>query len=193
MNKIKFIYLLYIVLSIITVSCSKSQSYSELLREEEHATNWYLAGKNVEMNVPKDSIFQYGKDAPFYRMDEDGYIYMQVVNPGNQNNQNNKAKQNEQIYYRYTRWNLLDMYHGIEAIPEGNAVDMSLAPTSFRFDNLSAESSYMSGAAIQVPLKYLPIGCEVNLIIRSYYGFQIDKANCIPFLVNVRYYRAAMQ
>ncbi len=73
-------------------SCNKSKSYSEYLREEEHVVNIYLSGQRVEMNVPADSIsFEMGLDAPFYRLDEDGYIYMQVISKGDMDDRVSQA------------------------------------------------------------------------------------------------------
>jgi len=181
------------VLALMGVSCSKTQSYAELLRNEEHATNWYLSQQRVEMNVPSDSVFEYGENAPYYRIDPDGYVYMQVINPGSINDKSMRANKNELVYFRYTRWNLQTMYETGSASPQGNAVDMSLASTYFRYGDLSVQSSYKHGAGIQMPLSYLPIDCEVNLVMRSYYGFMSENASVIPYLMNVKYYRAAMQ
>ena len=63
-------------------ACSKSKSYSELLRTEEKAVNWFMAQHEIVSSVPEDSVFEVGKDAPYYRMDEEGYVYMQVLKTG---------------------------------------------------------------------------------------------------------------
>lgn len=170
-------------------SCSDSVSYSELLNEEEEATNWFMANQKIVTEVPADSVFQYGEDAPYYRMDEDGFIYMQVINPGTKNN---KAKDDELIYFRYMRTNIKEMYQNLDPSPEGNADDMGNASTSFRFKNLTLSSSYMYGSGIQLPLHYLGVDCEVNLVIRSYYGFTATQSECIPFVYNVKYYKGQM-
>ena len=151
------------------VSCSKTVSYSELLNDEEEATNWFLANQKIVTTVPEDSVFECGKDAPFYRMDEDGYIYMQVINPGTKDN---KVKFDELIYFRYMRTNVKEWYQlGYEPTPQGNANNMNSQSTSFRFNNTTLNSSYKYGSGIQLPLKYLGVDCEVNLLLRSYYGF----------------------
>ena len=51
-------------------------------------------------------------------------------------------------------------------------------------------SSYLEyGTGIQMPLKFLGYGSEVNLVLKSYYGFQEDQTSCIPYLINIRYFK----
>lgn len=180
---------LFAFTAVFICSCSETISYSELLNEEEEATNWFLSNQKIITSVPSDSIFEYGEDAPYYRMDEDGYIYMQVVNPGTKNN---KAKFDELIYFRYMRTNIKEMYQGLDPAPQGNANNMNSVATSFRFNNTSLSTSYQYGSGIQLPLKYLGIDCEVNLVLRSYYGFTENQSDCTPFVYNVKYYKSQM-
>ena len=37
--------------------CEDTKSYSELLKEETEAVNWYLASNKIVTSVPEDSIF----------------------------------------------------------------------------------------------------------------------------------------
>lgn len=185
LKKIFFVAIAFIGLA----SCSETISYSELLDDEEEATNWFLSNQKIITTIPTDSVFEYGKDAPFYRMDEDGYIYMQVINPGSKDN---KAKFDELIYFRYMRTNIKEMYLGLNPSPQGNANNMNSKATSFRFNNTTLSSSYQYGSGIQLPLKYLGIDCEVNLVLRSYYGFSENQSDCTPFLYNIKYYKSQM-
>ena len=170
-------------------SCNDSESYSDLLKEEEKAANAYLANQRVEMSVPADSVFITGNDAPFYRMDEDGYLYMQVVNAGNKED---RPEINDQVYFRFTRWNLNNWYSADVWQSEGNSDNMNngLGATSFVFGNTSLANSALFGSGIQVPLYYLGYDSEVNLVLRSYYGFSTDASACVPYLVNVKYFKA---
>lgn len=185
----RHIYLLAAaILVIATAACSKSKSYSEMLRDEEKATNWWLANQKIVNEVPSDSVFIVGEDAPFYKMDEDGYIYMQVVNPGDPKR---KAKTGQQVFFRYMRTNILDMYLGYNPQPSGNANNVGNGNAySFRFDDLYASTSQNYGSGIQVPLKYLGLDCEVNLVLRSYYGFNGETGQCQPYIYNIKYYPA---
>ncbi|MCM1005142.1 MAG: DUF4827 domain-containing protein [Prevotella sp.] len=185
--KISSLFTLIAILAA-TASCSKTKSYSELLRTEEKVVNWYMAQHKIETEVPEDSVFEYGPDAPFYRMDEDGYVYMQVLNPGNKNN---KAKKDQLIYFRYMRTNIEDMYDGLNPQPTGNANNVGTDnATCFRFDNTELPSSIAYGSGLQVPLKYLGLDCEVNIVIRSYYGVQAEMGACQAYIYNVRYFPA---
>lgn len=177
------------------VSCSESQSYSELLTEEEHAVNWYLATCKVENEIPADSIsFQVGEDAPFYKLDEDGYVYMQVISKGNMED---RVKSGDLVYFRFNRLNLKSLYQGIDTDWFGNATNVSGAMdtesytnyTRFIYENQYLSSTAKWGTGIQMPLKFFGYDCEVNLVLRSYYGFQEDQTACNPYLINLRYFR----
>ncbi len=171
-------------------SCSDSESYSDLLRDETRAVNWYLAHQHVETEIPADSVFETGKDAPFYKMDEEGNLYMQVVNPGSDDN---RAKKGQLVYFLYDAKNILMMEQtgsfNVQGI--GNANNPSVGPTSFEYGNTLLASTTKYGTGIQVPLEYLGYDCEVNLVMKSYVGFtEANQGTCIPYLMNVRYFKA---
>ena len=84
-------------------ACDNGKSYAELLESEDHYVNNYLADQMVINEIPADSVFISGKDAPYYRLDEEGDIYMQVIDPGTPGN---KVKNDELLYFRYTRYPL---------------------------------------------------------------------------------------
>lgn len=187
--KITFTSIIAILLAATTfTSCSDSESYSELLTEESHAVNYFLSDYRVEAEIPADSIFEYGENAPFYRLNEDGTLYMQVVNPGTSDN---KVKDDELIYFRFTRYSLTHFYNYGEMVGTGNADDfLTVGSTSFRFGNtmLSSASSY--GMGVQEPLKFLGVDCEVNLVIKSSLGPSNEIAYVTPYLYTLRYFRS---
>lgn len=187
--KIKnILYIIGLTFSAIgTCACSDSESYANLLKEEEKAVNWYLAQKTVCLEIPKDSIFLMGPDAPYYKMDEDGYLYMQVINPGDAEK---KAEKGDKVYFRYMRMNIKNLYKNGTETWAGNAQNMEMAPASFWFDNYRLEDSQTYGQSIQVPLKYLGYNCEVNLVLKSYQGFTAEQAYCLPYAMNIRYFKA---
>lgn len=185
----RFSISLSLVLSLLILmlgSCSKSESYSELLREEERAVNWYLASCKVENSIPADSIsFITGEDAPFYRLDEDGYVYMQVIRKGD----SEKIEKGDLVYFRYNMQNIKYMYEGIESNPVGNSDYLQYGPASFVYQNTTLQSTTKWGTGIQMPLKFLGYNSEVNLVLKSYYGFAQEQAYCMPYLMNIRYFK----
>lgn len=168
-------------------SCSDSKSYADRLVDENKAMNLYLSNCRVINTVPEDNAFETGPDAPFYRMDEEGNVYMQVIYPGDK--ENNMAEDDELIFFRFTRYNLLYYYNYGEMIEEGNADDMNQIATSFRFNNTSLSSSTQYGSGIQLPLSYLGIDCQVKLVIKSQYGFSNEIASVTPYLYELRYFK----
>ena len=167
-------------------ACSKSQSYSELLRDEEKAVNWYLSGQKVELELPADSVsFIMGPDAPYYKLDENGYVYMQVIKA----DFSERVEEGDLVYFRFMRDNLLYLYEGINSAPTGNSDYLSYGPASFIYKNTYLNSSTTWGTGIQMPLKFLGYNSEVNLVLRSYYGFAEEQSLCIPYLINLRYFK----
>lgn len=174
------------ILVILSAACSKEKSFPELLREEEKATNWYLSGQRVETRIPADSILETGKDAPFYRVDKDGYIYMQVVELGDTSDM---AETGDIVYFRYASSNLKWMYNGNEIPPGGNAGNLNQS-ASFIYGNYQLSSSSQYGQGVQIPLQFVGNNSEVNLVLRSYYGFKETQSECVPYLMNIKYFKA---
>ncbi len=115
-------------------------------------------------------------------------MYMQVINPGTKDN---KVKNDELIYFRFMRYDMrsYDSATGTFSSSWGNEDDLSLINASFRYQNYQLASSAQWGAGIQTPLNYLPVDCEVNLVVKSRYGFTDEEANVIPYLYHLRYFR----
>lgn len=167
-------------------SCDDNKTYAELLQDEDHYVNNFLADQMVINRIPEDSVFITGEDAPYYRIDEDGQIYMQVIDPGTPGN---KVTDNELIYFRYTRYNLAYYSDGKLNYGGGNDDDMSSANTSFRYGNTTLQSSTQWGSGIQTPLAFLSVDCQVNLVVKSQYGFTSEMAEVKPYLFQLRYFK----
>lgn len=176
-------------LGMAATGCDNHKSYAELLAEENFATNDFLSNQRVVGYENRDSSFnfEYGKDAPYYQIDPDKMVFMQVVKPGTPGNY---AKYNQLIYFRFTRYNLLQYKNATLPSGEGNDQDVSGNSTNFRFDNDSSTSYAQWGEGLQMPLRYLPIDCEVNIVIKSQMGPAQEIGNVQPFLYNVRYFKS---
>ncbi|MDE6300417.1 MAG: DUF4827 domain-containing protein [Muribaculaceae bacterium] len=165
--------------------CSDSKTYAELLNDENAYTNAFLADHRVVNYVPENNEFETGPDAPYYRLDEDGQMYMQVIDAGTPDNM---VKADELIYFRYTRYPLSTYSNGEFTYSDGN--DDALGGNySFRYGNYETNSSYSAGPGVQAPLEYLPVDCQVNLVIKSQYGKPGEIANVQPYLYSLRYFR----
>lgn len=172
-----------------TNSCSDKKSYADLLNDEHHAVNYYLAQHRVINDIPEDSVFEYGPDAPYYRLEPEGNVYMQVIKPGTKTN---RAADDQLIYFRYTRYNLTQYMTTGEWVGDGNSLNMAGSPTSFRYNNYTLSSSTAYGTAVQMPLNYLGIDCEVNLVVKSQYGITSEIASVVPFMYNLRYFKSPL-
>lgn len=172
-------------------SCSDTKSYAELLTDEMHAVNTFLANQNVILDIPADNDFQVGPDAPFYRLDEEGNVYMQVLSKGDPQMM---AENDDLIYFRFTRSSLYtyDPVNGTFENGWGNSEDLSVGSASFRFNNYTLSSSSQWGAGLQAPLAFLGMFSRVNLVIKSQYGLSSEISQVVPFYYyDVRYFPPA--
>ena len=144
------LFLFSLVTALALSSCSDSESYADLLNDERRATNAYLANCRVVNEVPSDTVFEFGKYAPYYL----------------------------NYWYKYG-----------EMIGEGNENNMNAAPTYFQYGNYTLNTSAQWGYGIQMPLTFLGVDSEVNLIIKSKLGWASEISAVIPFLYHVRYFR----
>lgn len=173
--------------AIATTSCEKGRSYAELLNDENMDVNRFLVDQVVVTSIPEDSVFEVGPDAPYYQLDDEGNIYMQVLSTGS----GKKVEDDQLVYFRFLRYNLAYYEGDLAACPyEGNLNDMTQQATSFRYQNYSLPSSSQWGSGIQMPLNFLPLGCDVNLIVKSQFGWTSEISYVIPYLYRIRYYKS---
>ncbi len=182
------LFLGMVVLTMLT-ACNDDQSYADRLNEERNAVNAYLANHRVVMSIPKDSIFEVGEDAPFYRIDTDGNVYMQVIKAGDR--VNDLAKKGDRIYFRYSRYSLAIWYaEKLMEVYSSNENSMDAQSCSFTYADYSLPSTSQWGYGLQYPLNFLGVECEVNLVIKSQFGFTSEISYVMPFLYHVRYFRS---
>ena len=170
------------------ISCEKGESYADLLKKEEKAVNWYLSGESVEIEIPADSIFITGENAPFYKMNADGSVYMKVIDAGDLTN---KPVKGDRVYFRYSRMNLRNLFEADYEQWLGNSGDLSSSTpsTSFILGNYTLSSSYQYGTGIQLPLDYLGYNSRVRLVLKAQAGFYSEQSQCLPYVVDVRYFK----
>lgn len=178
--------------AVATTGCNDGKSYAELLTDETHAVNTFLANHRVALGIPEFDEIEAGENAPFYRLDAEGNVYMQVLHKGNPDMM---ASDDDLVYFRFTRNSLYTYNAANNTFPEegwGNSQDLSVGSASFRFNNYTLSSSSQWGSGIQMPLNYLGFGCRVNLVIKSQYGLSNEISQVVPFYYyDVRYFPPA--
>lgn len=182
-NQISVVFA-FVALMMSTASCEDGKSYAELLTDENNAVNRFLVDQQVFIEIPADNNFIVGTDAPFYQLDEEGNVFMKVLEKGD----GEMATDNQLVYFRFMRYNLSN-YHGTlnDITPEGNANNMLDSPTSFRYGNYSIPSSAEWGAGIQQPLQYVPLNSRVYLVVKSQFGWSSEISVVQPYLYDIRY------
>lgn len=187
-KRLSYILTCILILGATLTSCEEGTSYADLINDENHAVNRFLVDQKVIGSVPADSVFLCGQDAPYYQMDQDGNIFMKVISPGNLND---RPQPNDLVYFRFMCSNLMNYTDAASMVWTGNALNLDeVVPTSFRFGNLTLQSSYIWGSGLQIPLYYLGYDCEVSIVIKSQYGPTDNVSTVQPYVYNVSYYRS---
>ena len=105
MVKIARILFVFFTVMMVLSSCDNGKSYADLLKEEDKAVKAFLADKIVINSIPADSVFVTLQDVgnndtlavPYYRLDDDGNVYMQVLDAGIQDDRFEKG--NDVIHF----------------------------------------------------------------------------------------------
>ena len=100
MVKIARILFVFFTVMMVLSSCDNGKSYADLLKEEDKAVKAFLADKIVINSIPADSVFVTLQDVgnndtlavPYYRLDDDGNVYMQVLDAGQTDNRFEKGQ-----------------------------------------------------------------------------------------------------
>ena len=142
------------------------------------------------LDIPADSVFEYGFDAPFYRIDPDGNVFMQVIDPG----ETEKVKDDALVFFRFTRYNLNEYaLTGELGTGSGNSENIGLGSASFRFNNFTLSTSSQWGNGLQMPLNFLGFNSRVRIVIKSQFGLSSEISQVIPYLYDIRYLPAVSE
>lgn len=186
-SKNAIFYFVAMIMAVLSQSCEKGRSYAELLNDENRDVNRFLADQWVKTDIPADTVFLTGPDAPYYQLDGDGNIYMQVLKLGD----GAMVEDDQMVYFRFERYNLAYYKGNLDECPsEGNQNDLSQSPTSFRYQNYTIPSSSQWGSGIQLPLEFIPLDSEINLVIKSQFGWTSEVSYVVPYLYNIRYFKS---
>ncbi len=150
----------------------------DMIQREQKAMSKYIKRFEVIDHLPPLTDIQPSSVSPFYKLDEEGTVYMQVVKLG----EGPAVSAGETISFRYLKFDLLCFYDD-NKLPAGSGNLNSGEPYEMTFGN-----TYTYGTGLQLPLKYgLPLGSEVNLVVSSSAGPSFDASAHIPYLYNLKY------
>lgn len=168
-------------------SCSDSKSYADLLNEENQVVNAFLAQHRVVETWPGVDNCEVGEDAPFYCVDDEGNVYMQVIRKGD----GTFPEEGEHVSFTYLSYDLNYYVVGSDSnVGSGNLNSPgSSAATYFIFDDYTLEQSSQYGTGIQIPVKLLGFGSKANVVIKSQAGPSAYMSYVIPFLYDIAYYK----
>lgn len=183
-NIISIFSLLAILLA--TSACSDSKSYADLLNDENKLVNAFLAEHRVLEEFPGVDECEAGPDAPYYRVDDEGNVYMQVERKGD----GTFPETGDRVYFTYLSYDLNYYVVGSNAnIGTGNLNSPgNSTPTYFLYDDFSIEQSSQYGTGIQIPVGLLGYDCKVNVIIKSQAGPTSTMSYVVPYLYEIAYY-----
>ena len=124
MNKLARIFLFLTAALFLLSSCNDGKSYADLLKEEDRAVKAFLANKIVINEIPADSVFITLQDVPdndtlavpYYKLDNDGNVYMQVLEAGDLDDRFEKG---DDVNLRFLRYDLKALVNGENPTPMG--------------------------------------------------------------------------
>ena len=117
-----------------------------------------------------------------YRLDDDGNVYMQVLDAGIQDDRFEKGND---VNIRFLRVDLKALMNGENPDPVGNTNPADYITIRFGETTLSSTTQY--GTGIQYPMYFLGNECKVNLLIRAKLGFTAETSTVIPYLYTISY------
>lgn len=190
MNKLVQVLVVLFVGVTLLSSCDDSKSYADLLKEEDKAVKAFLADKIVIDEIPADSVFITLQDVPnndtlavpYYKLDTDGNVYMQVLEPGYMDDRFEKGND---VNLRFLRYDLKALVNGENPEPTGNTNPSDYITIRFGETTLSSTTQY--GLGIQYPMYFLGNECRVNLLIRAKAGFTSETSTVMPYLYYIQY------
>lgn len=151
-------------------SCDNAPTEEEFLKPYDLAFAYYLNQKQVVKHLP-DKL-ECGENAPFYQIDKDGYVFMQVVE-----NNGPMAFNGRSFAKRYASYNLLE-YYKTKVWPKpfatSNTSSLTPLPTS-KFDVNSIQYLHLA-------LHYVGVESTVNFVVRQDFN-----RSDIPYYIEVRY------
>ena len=194
---------IFIILSLMLsfVSCKKTQTYAEMLEQEEESIQKFLeSGGRYTAAIPSDisqiaasgNRDEISSSVPFYELPNG--VYMQVIDKGN----GRKIKEGERVIFRFLRINLntwaaypytIKMFD-VNKGGTGNFYYTNVDDFYFDYSpnySISLSPYYTYGLGIEYPLPHLSDRAKVYCVIPSKVGFAESVSSVVPYLYYIEY------
>lgn len=161
-----FYILMILCAALMVMSCNKTKSYTERLKDERKAIDRLIdnEGIKVRRDYPADGVF---KENEYVKLDND--VYMNVVDSGN----GERATLGRRIYCRFIAHGVLDKdstlfvdnlsseYNGIWGFPTEFIFGSVLASSDFQ----NYAPDFFVGEGLVTPLQHVGNGAIVKMIV----------------------------
>ena len=170
-----FNILLILCAALVAISCSKTKSYTDMLKDEKKAIERFIDDKGLEIldDFPADSVF---KENQFVLLDNG--VYLNIID---------KAK----MLYRCKMSYFMDST--IVAIENYGPHSNGTSPIAFTYGDYSKNSPYdpsyyYVSEGMQEPLKYVGDRAKVKMIVPFKRGAYNDQSNGQPVYYEILEY-----
>lgn len=190
-----FNILMIVCAALLALSCSKTKSYTDMLKDQKKAIDRLIDKEGFEIlkDFPKDSVFG---EKQFVEL-ENG-VYLNIIDKGT----SERAVYGTKILYRCTMYYPMDTAY-IRATSNYVPVSPYYTTTSYIFSNYGPHSNgtspfpftygdYTSGYAgegLMTPLQYVGDRAKVKLIVPFKRGLPADNSNGEPAYYEILEYK----
>ena len=172
-----FNILLILCAALVAISCSKTKSYTDMLKDEKKAIERFIDDKGLEIldDFPADSVF---KENQFVLLDNG--VYLNIIDKGSDQR---AVQYKTKMLYRCKMSYFMDST--IVAIENYGPHSNGTSPIAFTYGDYSKNSPYdpsyyYVSEGMQEPLKYVGDRAKVKMIVPFKRGAYNDQSNGQP-------------
>ncbi len=186
-----FTLLMIICAALMALSCSKTKSYTDMLKDQQKAIDKLIANNNFEVlsSYPSNGVFGANQ---FVKLDNG--VYLNVIDSGNGNR---ATMYSTDVLTRFTiRYFMEDTFSLSNYGPNSNGID----PVEFKYGYYTAVVGpmtsvylrYLNGfmsEGFQTPLQYVGDRAKVKLIVPFQVGSSTDMSKGDPAYYEIVEYK----
>ena len=179
-----FNILLILCAALVAISCSKTKSYTDMLKDEKKAIERFIDDKGLEIldDFPADSVF---KENQFVLLDNG--VYLNIIDKG--------SDQREVYFFLHPDRQEMSYFMDstIVAIENYGPHSNGTSPIAFTYGDYSKNSPYdpsyyYVSEGMQEPLKYVGDRAKVKMIVPFKRGAYNDQSNGQPVYYEILEY-----